>query len=243
MAFSVERAAEALLEARRRRIPLAIPAEGPADAAAAFAVQEKVAAALGPAAGWKVGRGTAAPFCSDHLRMSPARWPVSAFFRPAVEVEIAFRIARDLGRGGTVPSTEELREAIGSVHAAVEIADSRFDTWPVPDKLWALADHQSGGALVVDPDGVPWSGQPLDRARVSLVIDAENAFQGEGANPGGEPLDLLGQLASHCAARGGLSAGSYVTTGSLTGMIFVEPGAVVRAEIEGIGRVSLELTR
>lgn len=241
-AFSVEAAAEALLGARRSGKAIAIPSVGPTDMADAFAVQDRVAAGLGRSAGWKVGRGgTAAPFAADHLRLSPCRWPAAKFLRPAIEVEIAFLIGRDIGHHGT-PSTDELRASIRSVHAAIEIADSRFDTWPVPDKLWALADHQSGGGLVVDPAGVPWTGAQLERAQISLVINGETAFEGEGANPGGEPFDLLGQFAAQCAARGGLTEGTYVTTGSLSGMIFVEPGATIEAEVAGVGRVSLELT-
>lgn len=241
-ALSIEGAAEALLEARRTGVPIAVPATGPADMAEAFRVQEKVAAALGPVAGWKVGRGgSAAPFARDHLRVSPCRWPSGAFLRPAIEVEIAFRMSRDVGRDGRVPSEDELRGAIGAIHAAIEIADSRFDTWPVPDKLWALADHQSSGGLVVEPNGVPWDGSSLERATVSLMINGAPAFAGEGVNPGGEPFDLLKGLAEHCTARGGIPAGTYVTTGSLSGMIFVEPGAEITAGIEGIGRVQLAL--
>lgn len=243
-AFSPKKAAATLLKARRERGAIPLPSPGPADMKQAFAVQDAVAAALGPVAAWKVGRGgNAAPFATDHLRVSPCRWPAGEFFRSAVELEVAFLLDRDVGQGGHAPSEDELRGAIRSVHAAIEIADSRFDTWPVPDKLWALADHQSAGGLVVEPKGVPWVGAPLERARVSLLIDGKPAFEGEGTNPGGEPFPLLQQLAAHCAARGGIAAGTYVTTGSLTGMIFVEPGVEVAGEIEGVGRVELALTR
>lgn len=241
-AFSAEAAAAALLESRRERRALPLPSPAPADMTEAFAVQDAVAAALGPVAAWKVGRGgNAAPFANDHLRLSPCRWSAAEFFRPAIELEIAFLLDRDVGQDGTVPSDHELRAAIRSVHAAIEIADSRFDTWPVPDRLWALADHQSAGGLVVEQKGVPWVGAPLERVPVSLLIDGKPAFEGAGTNPGGEPFTLLRDLAAHCTARGGIAAGTYVTTGSLTGMIFVEPGAEVVGEIEGLGRVELEL--
>jgi len=235
-AFSVADAAAALLGARRSGRPVPIPAIGPADMDEAFAVQAKVAEALGPVAAWKAGRGgNAAPFAADHTRPSPCRWRAADFLRPAVEAEIAFLIVRDVG---PAPSQDELRAAIGSIHAAIEIADSRFDTWPVPDRLWALADHQGGGGLVVDPNGVAWTGASLERARVELAIDGKPAFAGEGTNPGGEPFALLGGMV---ARSGGLRAGTYVTTGSLSGMIPVAPGARISARIEGIGGVELEL--
>lgn len=242
-AFSVADAAAALLGARRAGRPIPVPASGPADMDDAFAVQMVVAEALGPVAAWKVGRGgNAAPFSAGHTRLSPCRWAAVDFLRPFVEVEIAFLIASDLGRDGVAPSEDALRAAIGSVHAAIEIADSRFDTWPVPDRLWALADHQSAGGLVLDPNGAAWTGASLERARVELVIDGKPAFVGEGTNPGGEPFGLLAGLAAHCARSGGIRAGTYVTTGSLSGMIPVVPGARIAARIEGIGGIDLELT-
>ena len=242
--FQIKKAAATLLKARRERKPIPLPSPGPGDTAQAFAVQDAVAATLGPVAAWKVGRGgNAAPFAQDHLRVSPCRWPAEAFLRPAIELEIAFLLDRDIGRNGEAPSDDELRGAIRSVHAAIEIADSRFDTWPVPDRLWALADHQSAGGLVVESQGRPWVGAPLDRAVVSLLVDGKPAFEGEGTNPGGDPFALLRELAAHAAARGGIAAGTYVTTGSLTGMIFVEPGVEVAGEIAGVGRVELVLTQ
>ena len=243
MTFSVDRAAAALLEARRTRRPIAVAPEGPADVAQAFAVQEMVARSLGPAAAWKVGTSgpgqphTRAPLAVPLVRPSPCHWPASEFLRIGIEVEIAFRIGRHLSSPS--PDAEEIRTAIDAIHAVIEIVDSRFDTWPVPDPLWALADNQNNGGLVYAPQGRNWDGRDLSSAEVELTIDGASAFSGRGTNPAGDPFALLVWLAGHLADRGGLPAGTLVTTGSLTGILFVEPGASVAAEVDGVGRVEV----
>jgi 2-keto-4-pentenoate hydratase len=42
-------------------------------------------------------------------------------------------------------------------------------------------------------------------------------------------------------AAGGLRAGSMITTGSLTGMVFVSPPVHLRAELPGLGTVSVSV--
>ena len=42
--------------------------------------------------------------------------------------------------------------------------------------------------------------------------------------------------------RGGLAAGTIVTTGSYAGMIFIEPKAEVRASFAGLGTCEVRFT-
>ncbi|MDB5591831.1 fumarylacetoacetate hydrolase family protein [Enterovirga sp.] len=246
-AFSIPKAAAALLEARRFRSAIALPGSGPSSAAEAFAVQDAVAASLGPAGAWKVGTGgeaapfTAAPIAAWLCRASPGVFGAGDFLRVGVEAEIAFRLGRDLGVDGHAPAEDEVRAAVVSLHAALEIVDSRFDTWPVPDPLWALADNQNNGGFVYTVPGVTWDGASLAEREATLVVNGDTVFSGLGRNPGGDPWALLQWLAGHAVARGGLRAGTLVTTGSLTGLVFVQPGAEVVAEIAGIGRVEVSL--
>lgn len=242
--FSVARAAEALLRARQARSPIPVEAVAPPDVEGAFDVQDAVAARLGRTGGWKVGAPgpdaprTRAPLAAELIRPSPCRWPASGLIRIGIEVEVAFRIGRPIATAGL--DREAIRAAIGSVHAAIEIVDSRYDTWPVPSPLAALADNQNNGGLVFDPAGTPPGDDDLSAAEVSLTVDGAAIFSGEGRNPGGSPFGLLAWLASHLAGKDmRLAAGDLVTTGSLTGLAFVEPGAEVVAEIPGLGRVEV----
>jgi 2-keto-4-pentenoate hydratase len=85
-----------------------------------------------------------------------------------------------------------------------------------------------------------WRAADLTNAPVRLTIDGRVAKEGRGGNPGGDPRRLLAWLVNHVRQeRGVLRAGSLITTGSCTGMIFVEPGSVVQAEFPGLGAAAV----
>ena len=238
--FSVETAARALVDARRTRKVVQAAQAGPASQEEAFAVQAAVARSLGPAGAWKVGGGgTAAPIAGSLVRPSPAVFGSHELFRIGIEAEIAFRFASGIPTSATPPDEAVVRNAITSVHAAIEVVDSRLDTWPVPDPLWALADNQNNGALVYAIEGKPFAGEDLTSAQVRLTAGERVLFEGEGRNPGGDPFALLVWLAGYLSTRGGLPPGAIVTTGSLSGVDFVEPGATVRCEIAGFPPVEV----
>lgn len=248
MAFSPESFAAALVEARRtgRRLPAAMP--GPEDAASAFAVQDLVAAGVGTIGGWKVGAAgpgapiTAAPLLAPLVRPSPCEWPAAEFGLIGVEVEIAVRFATALS--AAAPGAQEVLAAIGSLHAAIEIVDTRFDAWPVPKPLSALADNQNNGGFVYDRAGTPYTGQDLAGAEIRLQVDGRVEMHEGRRNPSGDVVRTLAWLVGHLTARqGGVPAGTIVTVGSLNGVLFVEPGASVEAGIAGIGHVAVTFPR
>jgi 2-keto-4-pentenoate hydratase len=56
----------------------------------------------------------------------------------------------------------------------------------------------------------------------------------------GDPIGLLVELVNFVAKqRGGMPAGIFVTTGTHTGMVFTEPGVMIRAEYGPLGRVEV----
>jgi 2-keto-4-pentenoate hydratase len=77
---------------------------------------------------------------------------------------------------------------------------------------------------------------------VRLIIDGRVAVEQKGGNTAGDPRRLLHWLIDHAVRRrGGLRAGTMITTGSYTGMIFVDKGARVEAEFEGVGRAETQV--
>ena len=59
-------------------------------------------------------------------------------------------------------------------------------------------------------------------------------------NPGGDPIDLLRQLADHCAERNlPLEAGCIATTGSWTGLLFVPRDTRVEVRCGSVTVVSV----
>jgi 2-keto-4-pentenoate hydratase len=242
MDFDVDLAASLLIEARLQGRQVKVFQPGPAQPEQAYAVQDAVARRLGPVGGWKVGAKApdappnAAPILSDLMKPSPANWPSGKLHMRGVEAEIAFRIARDLDPQSEPLAKQEVYDAIGSVHAAVEIVDTRLTEWRDADRLWVLADNQSNGGFVFDPIGIPWRGDDLSDAPVRLLIDGRSVVERRGGNPAGDSRWLLVWLVNHCVRhRGGLRAGTLITTGSCTGMIFVDPGVTVDVEFAGLG--------
>jgi 2-keto-4-pentenoate hydratase len=56
----------------------------------------------------------------------------------------------------------------------------------------------------------------------------------------GDPIGLLVELVNFVASkRGGGLTGTFVTTGTHTGMVFTEPGVTIRAEYRPLGRVEV----
>jgi len=248
MSFDIERATILLAEARRTGQPAAVFHPGPASPEEAYAVQDRIAAMLGPVGGWKVGARTpdgfpsAAPLLQDLIQTSPAAWPKHVFHLRGVEAEVAFKIGRDIPAGAGPVDEATAFAAVESVHAAIEIVDTRLDNWKDADPLWQLADNQSNAGLVYDPDGIPFHGQDFTHAPVRLTVDGHLMVEQRGGNTGGDPRRLLWWMIDHAVTRrGGLTAGTMITTGSYTGMIFVEAGARVEAEFSGLGRAETQV--
>src|SRR5690242_13019522 len=101
-AGAIRRAAEALLAVRRGSPPLTglPPGCEPTSFADAYAIQDAVAEALSPAAGWKLGKLPdggllCAPLLRDTIHQRPTL-SAAALNAPVVEAELAFRTTRDI---------------------------------------------------------------------------------------------------------------------------------------------------
>lgn len=236
------RTADALLQAYRDRQPYEAPADdGPASEAEAYAVQRAVWQAMAgdarPSA-WKVGAASrddaplAAPIFPQRLAASPARFPEGAFLRMGIEAEIALRFARDLPARAEPYGREEILDAIGSAHVAMELVDTRLDDPQAAGPLWRLADSLLDGGLVLGSEIPDW--RDLDLARLTARSYANGALIAEAQ--GKQPLDdLFFCLPWWLAHIGGVRAGDVVTTGSWNGMHWVGMPVALRVEFEGLG--------
>jgi 2-keto-4-pentenoate hydratase len=239
-----------LLEARRSRMPLAALPESarPTDAAAAYAIQDEVLAALGGIGGWKVGAAnpSSEPGCSPLPAAGVVRsghaFAPAAFRLNGLEAEIAFTIAHDLPPLAAPYTADDLLHAIAAVHPAIEIVDSRFVDMRAVDPLSALADFGSHGALAFGPGRTHDLRVEQSRQRVVLEAGGKLLADNVGGNAAGDVFRLLAWLANHAAARcGGLRAGQVITTGSCTGLTFAHPPVAVRADLAGIGACEIAL--
>jgi 2-keto-4-pentenoate hydratase len=213
------------------------------DLAAAYRIQDAVAGALGPVGAFKTGRTSAdetpimAPIPADRVRRGPALFSRSELDLVGIELEVAFRVDRALPDPSDVDFAERARGCVSPL-TVIEVVDTRLADCESADPLWKLADNQINAGVVHGEPVGDWRGMDLSRVAARLEVAGETVFDGISAVPGGDAFDIFCAFArlvgDHC---GGLQPGHLVTTGSVTGLRFIEFGQSVHGQIEGLGAV------
>lgn len=166
----------------------------------------------------------------DGGRLDPAR-----AIQPKAEAEIAFVLGADLPNADTTP--EQVASAVETVHAAIEIVDSRIADWKITFAD-TVADNGSSAFFVLAREGKPLDGLDLEGAAMEMRFDGATVSTGVGAAALGNPLNAAAWLAQTLAARGEpLKAGDILLAGALGPMAALTPGNNVHATIAGIGEV------
>ena len=199
--------------------------------------------------GWKVGFG--APAAMEMLKIDRplvgflmeaglvadgAEVPVGSWTKPMLEAEIAVHLARDVPGDA---SWEEVRDAIGGLSAAIELAD--LD--PPPEDVKAILAgnifHRHVVLGAVDHDRSTGDGIGA-RVRVN---GEEVAATDDPAALTGELVEVVRLTAETLAASGErLRAGEVVITGSALPPHPVAAGQRVEVELPPLGALSLRLT-
>jgi 2-keto-4-pentenoate hydratase len=240
------RAAERLLDARLNRQWVSdLPEEWiPQTVEDSFAIQKCVADRMGPVAGFKAGVDRASPIFASVAHMSPAQVPSFALRLFGVEMEFGFSFSRDLPPRAAPYTESEVIDAVGAVHAAIEIVESRFIDLDGVDELTKLADNGSNGGVVIGPPYAEWRSLDLTQVPVHLLIDGVEAGRSVGGVRGKRSVPNLLWLVNNYAPRyGGIRRGQIAITGSFTGIATAHAGATIVADLDVIGRASLEFTR
>lgn len=168
---------------------------------------------------------------ADGGRLDPA-WCL----QPKAEAEIAFVLGAELRSPDTTP--DEIAAAVASVHAAIEIVDSRIANWKITFAD-TVADNGSSAFFVLADQGCALSGLDLEGAAMAMSVNGQVVSRGIGSAALGNPLNAAAWLARTLAAAGEpLGAGDILLAGALGPMVALSPGDAVRAEIEGIGACS-----
>jgi 2-keto-4-pentenoate hydratase len=243
MTVDISHAVQSLLEARRSGIQVAPPFALP-DRDAVYAIQDGVARATGPVAGWKVGARTPtaepnpAPLLAGALVTSPARFDGKAMHMIGVEIEISFLIARDIAARDEPVGREEALAAVGDAFVGMEVVDTRLADFKHADPEWLLADNQMNHALVVGDRVKDWLRLDWPDLQVRLVIDGNIVVDQRGGLGAVDPVRPLAWMIDHAVRRrGGLAKGQAITTGSWTGLRYFPPGTQARGEFSGLGSV------
>ena len=156
--------------------------------------------------------------------------------QPKAEAEIVFVLSADLPSPDTTP--EDVAAAVATVHAAIEIVDSRIADWKIAFAD-TVADNGSSAFFVLSEQGLPLAGLDLEGAAMEMTFDGAVVSTGIGAAALGNPLNAAAWLARTLAARGEpLKAGDVLLAGALGPMVSLQPGNVVCTKIAGIGECS-----
>lgn len=212
-----------------------------------FAVQETVAAGLGPVGGFKVACPSdapivIAPIMARDIYQTPAEITVPAGEEVGIELEYAFRlIASPPDRDA--PDFEARLRAGVELLPAFELVQSRLADPKGAGPAIKMLDNQLNGAVVLGASRRDWQGVDVTRAGARLLLGGETLLDGAARVPGGDAFATLCALAralgGHC---GGLQVGQVVITGSLNGLPWVTPPTTAQGRIAGLGEVAMTLT-
>ena len=146
----------------------------------AYRVQARVDAALWPdveATVWKAGADsrdslpTAAPIVPSLVLENGATLSSSAFPVRIVEAEIAYRFGVDLPPRDTPYTTDEVLEAVETMHAAIEVVTPRIVDFQVASSAAKLADHGINGAFVLGDGIKSWRRIDLRKQKATLSLE------------------------------------------------------------------------
>jgi 2-keto-4-pentenoate hydratase len=253
----VERAADSLLAARLSNTMIDALPEGarPASIEDAYRIQDRFiekldrkigghfAGCTNPAIQRKLG--IAEPYSARLFETlilpSPARIAAVSFPPIVLECEFAFVFDRDLETRPTPYSLDEVRDAVRSVHPAIELVAGHLKDWTRQDIYSVIADNGTDGALI-HGRGRTIGDLDLADVTVSLSVNGDILQTGRGADVLGHPLHALTWLVNAQSRRGQrILAGQMFSTGTATDMQPVQAGDRAVADFGALGRVKLLL--
>ncbi len=165
------------------------------------------------------------------------QFPAKDLIQPRIEPEIAFILDKDIKGPGV--TTVQVLAATAFVLPALEIIDSRFESWKI--KLSdTIADNASSARIVLGES--PRRVDQVDLRLMGMVMEknGEVVQTGAGAAALGHPANAVAWLANAVGEFGvTLKAGEVIMPGALCAAADVAPGDTVRATFDGLGTVSV----
>jgi 2-keto-4-pentenoate hydratase len=222
-----------LAEAWRNGTTIALPTTGPASRAEAYAIQDKMAAAIGdPVVGWKVGAAVkAVQFFEGHDGPLPGRvfedrafetdGEVSAeFFNGAkVESEFAIELTEALSGDGAPITASDLTGKV-VFRPAIELAATRYAPGTGSrgtTTFDGIADNGTAGAAVIGAAVENWQDLDFENMTIEARIEDSPPIQAYSGIYRRHPVDIMAETINDLNQRGiTFEAGMFLLTGSLT---------------------------
>jgi len=254
--FDAERAAQALMAARRtRQVLKGLPPDiAPHRLTDGIATQIAVARLSGaqPPAGFKIGAtarsmqdylglpGPLAGFIAEAgLHGSGSTLSFAPFLQPGVECELAVVLAQDIAPGPC--SNAQAAAAIGELMAGMEIVENRYGPLDLLGTPTLVADQVFHAAAVLGTPYPDWRNLDLCSLAGSLSVSGQERGSGTGADLLGDPVTALAWLAAseEAVAFGGLRAGQVVMLGSVCPPIWLDGPAEITVRFPPLPTVIL----
>jgi 2-keto-4-pentenoate hydratase len=164
--------------------------------------------------------------------------PVRRLLQPLIEAEIVFRLGEDLDEPDV--DADRARAAVSEVLAALEVVDSRIDSWDIT-AVDTIADNASACLFVLAPEGRPLGDRDLRELQMEMRRGRTVVSSGSGSdNFHGDPIRGLAWLAGEAHRRGTpLRAGQVVLAGALGPMVEIREGDSFTAVIGDLPEVSV----
>ncbi|KJF24038.1 2-keto-4-pentenoate hydratase [Rhodococcus sp. ACPA4] len=162
--------------------------------------------------------------------------PMDRLIQPKVEAEVAFVLGADLVDGPL--DNAQVRDAIEYSVAAIEICDSRIESWDIKFGD-TVADNASSGVYVLGTERHTLAEvEPADVV-MSMSVDGTEVSTGVGTACLGDPIEAVVWLARTARELGQpLTAGQVILSGALGPMAPVVAGNVVTVNVSGLGSVT-----
>jgi len=156
------------------------------------------------------------------------------------EPEFAFRMARDLPPRSAPYTVQQVLDAVGTLHPAIEIPDSRFADFVSAGAAQIIADNACAHLFVLgEPTTANWRALDLVEEKPVVTLRGQQ-FIGHGRNVLGDPRGALAWLANELSLLGvTLRAGQIVTTGTCHPPLPIKSGDLFAADFGTLGKVSV----
>lgn len=229
----------------------------PTSRAEGYAIQATIdARSPKPRVGWKIAAtsvagqthiGVDGPLAgripAERVIAEGATVSIAANRMRVAEPEFCFRLGRDLPPRATAYSVDDVMAAVGDLHLAIELPDSRVADFAKVGGPTLIADDACAHQLMIGSKvTADWRSIDLARHKVKGHMRGGEIRDGIGSNVLGDPRVAMTWIANELSTLGvGLKSGEFVTTGTCMVPIAISPGDHIRADFGVLGSISITL--
>ena len=213
-----------------------------------------------PLFGWKIAAtslagqnhiGVSGPMAgrilSEKVLLPKSQISLTANLMHVAEVEFAFKMNRDLAPRASAYTTNEVIEAVASLHPAIEIPDSRYNDFVAVGEYQLIADNACAHLFILG-EATDFDWRSIDLSHYTVQVkhrhgQQDSVLSGLGANVLGDPRLALTWLVNELSSIGvTLAKGQVVTTGTCLTPVPVVAGDHIDADFGLLGSISASFT-